>query len=241
MHTRNSAIIIGAATLMLFGAMAAHADSDTSETLQSAGAAQAPSRLQVTGSRLQFSIEADHADIQSALKAIFAQAGKQFDLDYTVAGQLTLRLDNQPLDTVLASISRQMFIKYHLDSGTGIYHFEADTDAEKAAFTHLDTVNALLRQQLRALGVDLPGDSQLDGLLARSLGGAAGQSQNRTVLGAEAIAPQAASKSWKTEGATMLKAAAAGVLPPFLTRRHNRPAPWKRQELQDRRVRRTVL
>lgn len=178
MYIRNSGIITGAALLMVFAALYASADSDSSETPQSSQPAQAASRLQVTGTRRQFSIEADHADVQSALKAIFVQAGKQFDLSNSVAGQFTLKLDNQPLDTVLSSLCGQTFLKCHQDTLTGIYHFEQDTAAEKAAFARIDTLNMLLRKQLHDLGLDLPGDVLLGGVLNKANAGASAQSQN---------------------------------------------------------------
>jgi hypothetical protein len=183
MNVRNSALTIlaafGTALLILIASPWALANSDTSETPQSAQQAPGVSRLQVTGSQKQFSIEADHADIQSALKAVFVQAGKQFDLDNNVAGQLTLKLDNQALDTVLSSLCRQTFLKYHQDNVTGVYRFEQDTEAVKAAFARIDTLNNQLRQQLRNIGLDLPGDAQLDGALNRSNLGAAIQLQDR--------------------------------------------------------------
>lgn len=165
MYLRNSIIIMGAALLIAFVSPRAAASSDTSEPTQ---AALPASRLQVTGSKQQFTIEAEHADVQSALKAIFVQADKQFDLASSVAGLVTLKLTAQPLDTVLASVSRQTYLKYHLDSTSGVYHFEQDAEAVKAAFTHLAELNSLLRQQLRGLGLDLPDDAALDTALHKS-------------------------------------------------------------------------
>ncbi len=176
-------MVSGAALLMLLLAPCVHADPDSSGKSQAGPVTQSASRLQVTGSRQQFSIEADHADVQSALKAVFVQAGKQFDLNNNVAGQLTLKLDSQSLDTVLSSIGRQTFLKYHVDGTSGIYHFEQDTDAVKAAFTRIDTLNVLLRQQLRDIGLDLPGDSQFGVGVNRLSGRALSQSQNRVESG----------------------------------------------------------
>ena len=69
--------------------------------------------------------KADHADVQSALKAIFVQAGKQFDLTNTVTGQLTLKLDNQSMDTA-ALFYLQADVSYstiRMSATTAFYHF----------------------------------------------------------------------------------------------------------------------
>lgn len=125
-------------------------------------AAAQPSSLRVTGTALQITVEADHADVQKTLKSLFDQANKQFDVDSTVAGTVTLRLTDQTFETVLKSICKQAFLRYQQDAGTGIYHLERDPEMIKESFSHLDSLNADLRRQLRALGLELPEDAQLD-------------------------------------------------------------------------------
>ena len=166
MQFRNSLILCSLlATLAVSRVCVA---SDTSEPGQPV---QAASRLQVSGNRQQFSIEADHADVQSALKAVFVQADKQFDMDNNVAGQVTLKLTSQTFDTTLSSLCKQTFLKYRVDAGTGIYHFEQDADAVAASFKRINTLNAELKQQLRSFGLDLSDDMKLEAALGVTNGG----------------------------------------------------------------------
>jgi hypothetical protein len=147
-------------------------------------AAASPSKLQVTGTVERFTVDADHADVQSLLKAIFDQAKKQFNPGHNVTGQVTLRLTDQPLDKVLNAVCEQMFLRYHPDKTDGIYRFEQDDAAIKAAFIRLNTLNAQLRQQLRDMGLDVPGDEQLS-ITPGAIGGfgGGGVARNGAALG----------------------------------------------------------
>ena|GEM_PF-1432624 len=188
-------MLMAATAFIAHGAFAATTNSD-SDSLEAVASDSQGAHLQVTGSRANFSIEADHADLQSALRSIFTQADKQFDVDRGVVGQFSLKLTGQNLSTCLASICRQTLVRYHVDPATGIFHFEQDTDAIKSAFQHINTLNSMMRQQLRDLGIDLPEDSQLDVLNGQTavkrnsvqsqgagLGGPSGQDRNSVIGG----------------------------------------------------------
>ncbi len=166
---KDARALISAMVLCLPFATLAASASAYNETGEPVQVGQTASHLQISGTKVQFSVEADHADVLSSLKALFVQANKQFDADSAVAGQITLKLTSQSLETVLASICKQTFIKYKLDASTGIYHFEQDIDAVKQAFARLDALSALMRQQLRDMGLGLPEDSKIDGAYAKTL------------------------------------------------------------------------
>ncbi|HLJ53395.1 MAG TPA: hypothetical protein VKT77_00065, partial [Chthonomonadaceae bacterium] len=117
-------------------------------------------RLQISGAGDNLSVDAERADVQSVLRALLKQAGKQFAPDATVTGQVTLLLTDQPLDTALRSICDASYLKYS-ETPDGIYRFTRDDAAVKRAFTSLSALNAQLRAQLRALGVDVPPDERL--------------------------------------------------------------------------------
>jgi hypothetical protein len=125
------------------------------QTPLSAGA-----RLQVSGAPNSISIDVERSDVQSALKSVLKQAGKQFVPDATVTGQVTLLLTDQPLDTVLKAICDACYLKYTRDP-SGIYRFTRDEAAIKRAFTQLKELNSQLRAQLRAQGLDVPSDDQI--------------------------------------------------------------------------------
>ena len=101
----------------------------------------------MTGSESRFTLSANHADVQDTLKLIFDQANKQFFLDSTVCGQITMRLNDQPLSVTLDAICKQTFLHYRLDANTGITYFERDETAVRAAFTRLRALDANLRDQ----------------------------------------------------------------------------------------------
>ncbi len=153
----------------------AHAEDTSSVQAANNTPSTAPtSKLQVTGNATTFSVDADHADAQSMLKAIFNQANAQFTTDSSVVGQVTLRLTDQSLTTTLDALCRQLLIRYRKDA-RGIYLFEQDGEAVKAVIMHLKDQNVLLRQQLRTLGLSVPEESVLDSLAdATRLNGAEG-------------------------------------------------------------------
>jgi hypothetical protein len=117
--------------------------------------------LHVTGTATRFSISASHADVQDVLKLVFDQAQRQFVPDSSVTGQVTLLLKDQPLKTLLDSVCQQTFLRYRYDAVSGITYFERDEVAVRAAFTQLRNLDALLRDQLRLMGLSLPSDGQL--------------------------------------------------------------------------------
>ncbi len=158
--TRVLAVTVAA--LGATGFVTAPASASAMDASEPTQASAAPSRLHVTGTRTAFSIDGDHSDVLACIKAVFSQAGKQFDADASVGGQITLQLAGQPLETALTSICKGAYLKYHIDPNTGIYHFEQDADAIKAAFTHLQDLNAALRQQLRDMGLEVPEDAMLN-------------------------------------------------------------------------------
>ena len=154
------------------GNIAARADSPGQQYPAQTNAAPAAT-LQVTGTPSRFSVSANHADVQDALKTVFDQAGKQFVLDNNVTGQITLRLMDQPLNIVLDAISRQAFLRYRTDANTGITTFERDDDALRGAFARLRSLDASLRDQMRLLGLGLPSENAL-GFAQGGRGGAYG-------------------------------------------------------------------
>src|SRR5437868_922947 len=68
----------GAALLVGFAGTAACASASRRDGQSSMLPAPPPAILHVTGTPDRFSISADHADVQSVLKYVFDQAGKQF-------------------------------------------------------------------------------------------------------------------------------------------------------------------
>jgi hypothetical protein len=153
-NMRRAWLAAATAAMIAFPVAGAHGlDRSDSEPVQ---AAVTSSRLRITGDRTTFTVDSDHADVLACLKSLFSQAGKQFDADPAVGGQITLQLNSQPLEVVLASVCKQAFVKYHVDPATGIWHFEADDVAIKAAFKRIRDLNEDLKQQLRALGLDVP-------------------------------------------------------------------------------------
>lgn len=161
LRTRICISLTSAALIMVCSSLPSLASMATDKETETRQEAPVASRLQVSGSRSAITIEADHADLQSALKALFVQSGKQFDVEAGVAGQITLRLSAQSLEACLQSICRQTFMKYHIDPVTGVFHFEQDTVAIKASFVRLESLNAELRNQLRTLGLELAADTGL--------------------------------------------------------------------------------
>ena len=117
--------------------------------------------LQVSGSASRFTVSANHADVQDVLKLLFDQAGKQFVLNNSVSGQVTLRLNEQPLGVTLNTICRQTFLRYSYDVTSGITYFDRDEAAVRTAFTRLRALDSALRDQLRIIGFEFPNDNQL--------------------------------------------------------------------------------
>jgi len=139
----------------------------------------AAARLQVSGASNVISIDVERSDVQSTLKAVLKQAGKQFVPDATVTGQVTLLLTDQPLETILKAICDACYLKYTKDPA-GVYRFTRDDAAIKKAFTELKDLNAQLRAQLRSLGLDVPSDDMIVSIRRRdNLGAGAEPAGNR--------------------------------------------------------------
>jgi hypothetical protein len=155
-HYRH-AVIAGALLVGLAAALPATADHDA-EAGQVSSSTQltppTPALLQVTGTTNRFNIAANHADVQSVLKAIFEQAHQQFVPDTSVNGEVTLVLTGQPFNVVLASVCKQAFLRYEIDKN-GIYQFQRDDQALREGFARIRMINAALAEQLRALGYQL--------------------------------------------------------------------------------------
>ena len=117
--------------------------------------------LRVAGSATRFTLIADRADVRDAIKVVFDQAERQFTLDNNVVGQVTLRLQEQPLALTLNALCRQAFLKYRTDPTTKITFFERDDVAVREAFTRLRLLDASLRDQMRLMGLSLPPDNVL--------------------------------------------------------------------------------
>ena len=128
--------------------------------------------LRVTGSANRFTLIADRADVRDAIKIVFDQAERQFTLDSNVVGQVTLRLQEQPLALTLNALCRQAFLKYRTDPTTKITFFERDDVAVREAFTRLRSLDTGLRDQMRLMGLSLPPDNALQNSFSvNSLGG----------------------------------------------------------------------
>jgi hypothetical protein len=157
----------------------------------------APATLQVSARAGRFTLSADRADVQSVLKALFDQAERQFILDSTVTGQVTMRLTNQPLRVALDAICAQTFLRYRYDAEKNLYRFERNDEAIRAAFARLRSLDGNLLQQLRSQGFDIPFEMQQRGVYKiRSdgtvQGGAALNAPNSGSQRAVAPAPRAA-------------------------------------------------
>ena len=113
-----------------------------------------PATLQVTGTAQSFNLLVSRADVQDILKAVFDQGQRQFTLDAGITGQVTLRLVNQPLKSVLETICRQTYLKYQVQNN--VFVFSRDEDAVRRAIMQLRALNTQLREQLRGMGLDVP-------------------------------------------------------------------------------------
>jgi hypothetical protein len=150
---------------LVLGILPGTAHADEIQAQQAVGAPYAApiARLQVTGNAEKYSVDADHADAHSVLKAIFDQANAQFTTDNSVVGQVTMRLTGQTLTATLDAVCKQLLIRYHKDP-KDIFVFEQDMAATKAAIARIQELNGSLRQQLRAFGLSVPEDAVLDGV-----------------------------------------------------------------------------
>lgn len=162
-YSARALCLMGAA-LALSGS-AISADADEVQTQQAAGAPYATpaSKLQVNGTQTKLSLDAEQVPVQSLLKTVFNQVHSQFTIENGVVGQVTMHLTDQSLGTILDAVCKQLLIRYHVDAH-GIYVFEQDTEATKAAIARIQDLDSRLRVQLRALGLSLPEDNVLDGL-----------------------------------------------------------------------------
>ena len=100
-HSLGGLLRLTAALALCGLTVLAHGDTTSAPQAANAPYSAPIAKLQVTGSAEKFSIDADHADAQSVLRAIFSQANAQFTTDNSVAGQVTMRLSNQSLTTTL--------------------------------------------------------------------------------------------------------------------------------------------
>ncbi len=160
-------------------------------------------RLQVSGTSDRISLDAERADVQSVIKAVLKQSGKQFAPDSSVTGQVTLLLTDQPLQVALRVICDGSYLRYSV-SPTGIYHFSRDDDAVKKAFTRLAQLNAELRGQLRSLGFDMPAEEQFGASRLRVPTGAALDSTAKSLPRDEVKKDAQADRSLQTGAAKPL-------------------------------------
>jgi hypothetical protein len=63
------------------------------------------------------SIELDQADIRDALKILFKNVGVSYSVDPAVVGTVTVRMTNQPFETVLRNILNQVDATYRVEAG----------------------------------------------------------------------------------------------------------------------------
>ncbi|MCS6776397.1 MAG: hypothetical protein RMJ43_08780 [Chloroherpetonaceae bacterium] len=170
------------------------------------------SSLQVSGTSARLSVSASRADVQDVLKAIFDQVDRQFTMDHTVTGMVTLRLSHQPLTVVLNAVCGQTFLRYHVDSRTGVFRFERDEEAVRNAVSRLRALNTLVREQLRAIGLDVPSESVLSGMRGLAGGGVFSRvrpDRDGSVPGAR-TAPSPGDPVPSGQGADLARPAASG-------------------------------
>ena len=138
---------------------------DKAETQESAvgnDVSAASSVLQVSGTTNNFTVSAQHADVLSLLKLVFAQTHRQFVPDASVTGDVTFSLAGQKFDTVLSAVCRQAILRYEVDSN-GIYQFRRDDEALRTLLLKTQTINRVLQEQLRRMGYTVPGPLVPDG------------------------------------------------------------------------------
>ena len=162
-------ICVAALALTAVGPVRAEQQNGSAAQNSYAPAATPATRLQVTGSGARLSVDAERADVQSLLRAVLKQAGRQFVPDPNVTGQVTLLLTDQPLDAVLRAICTASYLKY-TEAPSGLYQFVRDDAAVSRAFAQLARLNAQSLTQLRALGLDVPMGEQLAEGKTRSQG-----------------------------------------------------------------------
>ena len=118
--------------------------------------APAPSILQVGGTPSRVTISANRADVRSVLKLLFDQVHRQFIPDSSVAGEVTMSLQDQPFNVVLNAVCQQTFLRYTVETNTGIFHFTQNLDAVKNAISRMNAMNGLIRNQLQNFGYTVP-------------------------------------------------------------------------------------
>lgn len=124
--------------------------------------APAPSILQVSGTSSRVTISANRADVRSVLKLLFDQVHKQFIPDSSVAGEVTMSVQDQPFSVVLNGICQQTFLRYTVEANTGIYHLTQNVEAVKNAISRMNAMNGLVRNQLQNFGYTVPPTSYLN-------------------------------------------------------------------------------
>lgn len=170
--------------LFLTGPTACLALAGVGEQASSPTGASQPSSLQVTEKNGRFTLIADHASVQRVLTALFEQGDRQFAPDSSVTGDVTMRLIGQPFRVVLDAVCVQTFLRYRYDAPSGIFRFEQDQEAIKAAFARLRGLNGQLRQQLRSFGLDVP---DVNATTAYNYGYRAGSPNNDALNGASEL------------------------------------------------------
>ena len=153
---RTTAVLCGAVALLTGPVRSVAAiEQNPTSTQSSAQTPLSPSaRLQVSGSGDRLTVDVERGDVQSTLKAVLKQTGKQFVPDANVTGTVTLLLTDQPLDVVLRAVCDQSYLRY-TTSPSGVYRFTRDDAAIKTAFSRLNELNAsetyaLTREQVIA-------------------------------------------------------------------------------------------
>lgn len=168
-------LVCGLALLPTIGLSAA----DTPEQQGSAPQENRAPAAKVSGNSSHITISADHADVLSVLKLVFAQAHQQFAPDGSVGGDITLELRNQTFDTVLKAVCHQAMLTYTLDHN-GIYQLKFDARALSEAVVRMrmnDSVmnnNAMLQNNLGFTPMGAGGRGYASGGLPGAPGGIAG-------------------------------------------------------------------
>jgi type II secretory pathway component GspD/PulD (secretin) len=112
--------------------------------------AASDSDLKVTGSPARMSLYADHADVTAALSRVLRLAHRDFTIEPSVGGIVTMRLSNRTWSTIVDAVCRQSFTKY--STVDGVLTFRADTAALREAVRRTREISDQLAEELQSHG-----------------------------------------------------------------------------------------
>jgi hypothetical protein len=139
----RSALLLCALVALIAATGAARAPIGAAAWAQGASDAD----LDVSGSPARMSLRANHADVVAVLSRVLNLARKDFALDPSVIGVVTMRLSNRKWSTIVDEVCRVSFVKY-TDKG-GVLTFSADMTALRDAVQRSQTISGQLAEQLK--------------------------------------------------------------------------------------------